>query len=118
MTNDFEPPSSGAYYCSSLVEWSYEQALARGRRQKQKLKQKLKAQAHWRTATPIASGGGGVLCPGNFTLLFVPLPYWQAYYATLGLDLPVNVTGSNPTLLLHSPRLTFASCDDRCTTDD
>ena len=58
---------------------------------------------------------GGVLCPGNFTLLFVPPSYWQAYYAKLGLDLPVNVTGSNPTLLLHSPRLTFVSCDDTCT---
>ena len=99
--SDFEPPSSGAFYCSSLVEWGYEQALRQQRR--------------GGGSAALADGGSdgatttsGVLCPSNFTLLFVPLPYWKAYYAALGLDLPLNATGSNPTLLLHSPRLAFA----------
>jgi hypothetical protein len=40
------------FYCSSLVEWSYRQALN-------------------------ASAGSGVLCPADFDLLFVPLAYWE-----------------------------------------
>ena len=99
---DFEPPSSGAYYCSSLVEWSYEQAMLAIFEEGQRARG---------GAAATSDRDGGVLRPGNFTLLFVPLSYWQAYYAKLGLDLPVNVTGSNPTLLLHSPRLTFAPCN-------
>ena len=55
-----------------------------------------------------AAASPGVLGPADFKLIFVPLPYWKAYYAALGLELPTNTTGSNPTLQLHSPRLTFA----------
>lgn len=78
-SNAFEPPPD-SFYCSSLVEYSYERALS----------------------------SDGVLCPSDFELIFVPQAFWVQYYAELGLDLPVNVTGSNPTLLLHSPKLTFA----------
>lgn len=77
---DFETPDTGSFYCSSLVEWSFEQALS----------------------------SENVLCPANYTLLFVPERYWEWYYENLGLKLPVNASGSNPTLLLHSPKLTFA----------
>ena len=77
--NDFEPPPD-EFYCSSLVEWAYRQALA----------------------------SDSVFAPADFTLIFVPDRYWQRYYEAMGSNLPVNTTGSNPTLLLHSSKLTFS----------
>lgn len=86
--NDFqEPPSE--FYCSSLVEWSYRTA-ASGRR---------------------------VFLPQSvpdFTLIFEPHAFWEQYYKELGLALPVNVTGSNPTLLLHSPAMRYEAVDMSC----
>ena len=38
-----------------------------------------------------------------FKLLFVPISFWTKYYQDRGIKLPMNVTGSNPTLLMHSP---------------
>lgn len=43
----------------------------------------------------------------QFTLLFEPAAFWRRYYQQLEMPLPVNVTGSNPTLLLHSPALRY-----------
>jgi len=77
--NDFEPPPD-EFYCSSLVEWAYRQALA----------------------------SSAVFAPEDFILIFVPELYWKNYYETMGLELPVNTTGSNPTLLLHSSKLAFS----------
>jgi len=71
----FEPPSSGEFYCSSLAEYAYRAALA----------------------TP------HVFVDQRFTLIFEPLAFWVKYYAAMGEKLPVNASGSNPTLLLHSP---------------
>lgn len=84
--HDFEPPPS-EFYCSSLVIWSY---------------------------TTAASGHRVFLPPTlpDFTLLFEPLAFWKQYYKGMGLRLPVNVTGSNPTLLLHSPALSFEEVGD------
>jgi hypothetical protein len=76
--DDFQPPPH-AFYCSSLVEFAFDQAL-----------QTI-----------------GLLGPANFQLIFVPLAFWVEYYAAMGLSLPTNATGSNPTLQLHSPQLTF-----------
>ena len=45
----------------------------------------------------------------RFTLLFVPQAYWKRYYAAMNATLPVNVTGSNPTLLLHSGPVHFTA---------
>jgi uncharacterized membrane protein YgcG len=79
--HDFEPPPS-EFYCSSLVMWSFRTA-ASGRR------------VFFPPSLP------------EFTLLFEPPSFWKQYYKELGIPLPVNVTGSNPTLLLHSPALSF-----------
>ena len=83
--HDFEAPPS-EFYCSSLVEWSF------------------------RTA---ASGRRVFLPPSvpDFTLIFEPRAFWEQYYKDLGLPLPVNVTGSNPTLLLHSPAMSYEAVD-------
>ena len=85
--NDFAPvspaessPSQG-FYCSSLVDWSYARAYHSAR---------LDA-----------------FIDKRFTLLFVPIEYWKQYYRSIGMPLPVNVSGTNPTLLLHSPRVSF-----------
>jgi len=72
------PPDS--FYCSSLVEYAFSQAL------------------------------GGVPHPFNaldFVLLFEPIHFWEEYYAERKRTLPVGMTGSNPTLLLHSPAVRF-----------
>ena len=37
-----------------------------------------------------------------FHLLFVPQSFWKQYYASLNESVPTT-TGSNPTLLMHSP---------------
>jgi hypothetical protein len=76
--DNFEAPPD-YFYCSSLVDWSYQVAL----------------------------NTTEVLCPSDFVLLFFPQLYWQQYYASIHQELPVNTTGSNPTLLLHSEKMTF-----------
>lgn len=77
--SSFEPPSSGKFYCSSLVEYAYQTVTKQS----------------------------GVFVKDRFTLLFVPLAYWTRYYAAMNQTLPLNVTGSNPTLLLHSGPVAF-----------
>ena len=90
-STDFAPPSaSAAFYCSSLVEWAYQQA----------------------------SGRPDALFPGRttpFKLLFEPRGYWRQYYAKMGVVLPRNATGSNPTELLHSPMLRFTAYEKTAT---
>ena len=76
---DFEPPPS-SFYCSSLVEWAYERAS----REKH------------------------VFVQSTFYLIFVPRDFWVEYYARRNLTLPPpNMTGTNPTLLLHSPYVRY-----------
>ena len=80
--SDYAPPSSGEFYCSSLVAWAYGKASG-------------DAYAILPTDTP-------------FPLIFVPHAFWQSYYARLNLTLPpANTTGTNPTLLLHGPNVSF-----------
>lgn len=79
---DFEPPSSGKFYCSSLVEHAFN------------------------SAANLSGGDKGVFLNQSFKLIFEPFDYWRSYYAKMGKTLPVNRTGSNPTLLLHSPAVT------------
>ena len=69
----FGPPPA-QFYCSSLVEYAYRRASA-GRR---------------------------VFWNGSFPLIFEPPAFWRAYYARMGVRVPANATGSNPTLLLDS----------------
>jgi cell wall-associated NlpC family hydrolase len=76
----FQPPSSGKFYCSSLVEYAYQHALSRS---------------------------DPVFTQQTFDLLFVPLDFWEKYYASMNLTLPTNEPGSNPTLLLHSAIVNF-----------
>ena len=78
---EFESPPA-EFYCSSLVDWAFRQAAE----------------------------GVDVFVPPplHFTLLFEPRVFWQTYYARRNLTLPVNVSGSNPTLLLQSSAVTFA----------
>jgi hypothetical protein len=76
--DDFQAPPD-TFYCSSLVEFAFDQALQTS----------------------------GIFGPADFQLIFVPLPFWVKYYAAMGLSLPTNTTGSNPTLQLHSPLLKF-----------
>lgn len=79
---DFAPPSSGSFYCSSLVSWAYQQA---------------------------AAVQHSLFVDRPFPLIFVPRDFWLHYYAQLGLKLPPsNATGSNPTLLLHSPAVNMS----------
>jgi len=76
----FQPPPA-AFYCSSLVEYAFDHAL------------------------------GGSPHPFNtepFALIFEPREFWQDYYRKMNRTLPGNITGSNPTLLLHSPAVRFA----------
>ena len=80
--SDFEPPPA-KFYCSSLVEWAF----------------------------GVAAGEKSVFLPPGLTfkLLFEPLGFWERYYHGLNQSLPVNVSGSNPTLLLHSPAVRFTT---------
>ena len=78
---DFAPPPN-QFYCSSLVRYAYQQA----------------------------SGREHVFLHEAFNLIFDPLVYWQDYYTGMGLKLPVNVTGSNPTLLLHRVQFSTLEC--------
>ena len=64
--------------------------------------------AHLNHSPRRASGEPRVFLNTSFKLIFEPLAFWKQYYAHLGLKLPVNTTGSNPTLLLHSPAVRFA----------
>ena len=76
--DDFAPPSSGRFYCSSLVSWAYRAAAS-------------------------LPANRSLFVDRPFPLIFVPRDFWADYYAQLGLKLPPsNTTGSNPTLLLHS----------------
>jgi len=77
--DDFGPPPR-QYYCSSLVDWAYRKA----------------------------TGNEHVFVDDTFQLIFVPLDFWQQYYSSMNQSLPVNVTGTNPTLLLHSPHVEFS----------
>jgi hypothetical protein len=79
---DFEQPPH-KFYCSSLVEYAYQQAM----RQK------------------------AVFLDQPFSLIFVPKSFWTSWYASLDPPqaVPTNVTGSNPTLLLHSPAVHTSS---------
>ena len=72
--DDFEPPSSGRFYCSSLVDFAFSQAMH----------------------------APHVFVREDFKLIFVPHEFWARYYQQLGKPLPSNVSGSNPTLLMHS----------------
>lgn len=81
----FEPPSSGAFYCSSLVEYAFRAALAMPR----------------------------VFVRERFVLIFQPRDFWEQYYASMGEALPVNASGSNPTLLLHSARVAVTAVGPR-----
>ena len=77
---DFSPPSSGKFYCSSLVEYSYQMALERV----------------------------NVFLNESFPLIFEPREWWEEFYAKMGQKIPPNGTlGSNPTELLHSPVVRF-----------
>lgn len=76
--SDFEPPPN-KFYCSSLIEFSYKHAM-----QKRHL-----------------------FFNESFKLIFVPRHFWTHYYEEMGVPLPINVTGSNPTLLLHSPLIRY-----------
>lgn len=86
--SEFEPPSAGKYYCSSLVEWAFARALAE--------------------AGQPSSMNSLFTQNVTFRMLFVPMQFWKKYYASVNLSVPVNATGSNPTLLLHSPAVTFS----------
>ena len=76
--SDFSPPPTG-FYCSSLVTYAYRRALGRPH--------------------------DNVFLDRPFPLIFVPLAFWESWYKALvpPQHVPVNVTGSNPTELLHSP---------------
>ena len=78
--DEFQTPSSGRFYCSSLIEWAYAKAAGRER----------------------------FFINQTFTMLFIPIAFWQQYYAEANLTIPINATGSNPTLLLHSPLVRFS----------
>lgn len=73
-------PTPAAFYCSSLVEYAFDLALG--------------GAPHPFTAEP-------------FALIFEPREFWQEYYKRMNRTLPIGVTGSNPTLLLHSPAVRF-----------
>ena len=83
---DFYQPPPAAFYCSSLVDYAFAQAAG--------------------TPSPFTFGV-------DFKLLFVPAEFWSKYYAQMNRSLPVNVSGSNPTLLLHSRRLAYRKVPPR-----
>merc|ERR1740129_14604 len=71
------PRPGGAFYCSSLVAFAYGRATGR----------------------PACGPPHGVFLPAAFRLIFEPRAFWRDHFA--------NTTGSNPTLLLHSPAVSF-----------
>jgi len=79
-SSSFAPPPD-AFYCSSLVDFAYA--------------------AITHEANPFV--------PAPFTLIFVPEDFWKRYYEQLNITLPTNVTGTNPTLLLHSTAVNFTA---------
>lgn len=86
---DFAPPSmlattpwSQKYYCSSLVDFAYQSAL----------------------------GETQVFSPEPFPLMFEPRSFWEEYYKEQSQPVPTGF-GSNPTLLMHSKRLTISKID-------
>lgn len=89
--NDFSPPSASeaipwnqAHYCSSLVDYAYRSAL----------EQDL------------------VFTEEPFPLVFEPRGFWEKYYNDQGQSLPRGF-GSNPTMLLHSPRVDYSEVEVR-----
>ena len=46
-----------------------------------------------------------------FKLIFVPTSFWKKYYRERNISLPINVTGSNPTLLMYSPFVNLSLID-------
>ncbi|KAL1527377.1 hypothetical protein AB1Y20_016046 [Prymnesium parvum] len=82
-SSSFAPPPA-AFYCSSLVDFAFHEA----------------------------TGVAHPFTPVPFTLLFVPQEFWREYYARLNVSVPWNATGTNPTLLLHSPAVSFTRLDD------
>ena len=83
-----KPPNS--FYCSSLINYAFQLA------------------AKERSTT---NNLEDILAPSDFVLLFSPEEYWEEYYENLGMSVPVNVTGNNPTLVLHSYGLEFQVFD-------
>jgi len=86
--NLFELPPK-TFYCSSLVDYSFTTASDQSRT--------VFLPSH----TP------------DFKLIFEPLDFWKDYYHNLGEELPINVTGSNPSLLLNSPIVSAREYDPR-----
>lgn len=78
--DDFGPPPR-QFYCSSLVDYAYRRA----------------------------TNDETVFIPEPFPLIFEPLDFWEEYYAAMNLSVPVNETGSNPTLLLHSAHVEMSN---------
>jgi len=70
---------AGQYYCSSLVDHAYQHAL----------------------------GEEQVFFEHTYHLQFEPREYWNDYYRELGKPMPRGAS-TNPTLLMHSPRLHYS----------
>eukprot|EP00747_Dinoflagellata_sp_TGD_P170490 gnl/TRDRNA2_/TRDRNA2_202187_c0_seq1.p1 gnl/TRDRNA2_/TRDRNA2_202187_c0~~gnl/TRDRNA2_/TRDRNA2_202187_c0_seq1.p1 ORF type:complete len:302 (+),score=39.77 gnl/TRDRNA2_/TRDRNA2_202187_c0_seq1:22-927(+) len=81
--NLFEQPSEGVFYCSSLVDYAFRVA-----------------------------SGRPILVPWDFHMLFEPEDFWKRYYAERNQTVPIGKLGSNPTLLLHSPAVTYTHVND------
>jgi len=86
-SDDFSAPSplattpwTQAFYCSSLVDYAYREALGRET----------------------------VFTEEPFPLTFVPEDFWDGYYREQGRARPQG-DGSNPTLLLHSPAVRYSA---------
>mmetsp|Transcript_11080 Transcript_11080/g.26027 ORF Transcript_11080/g.26027 Transcript_11080/m.26027 type:complete len:251 (+) Transcript_11080:36-788(+) len=86
FAEDYAPPDplcvepwTQAFYCSSLVDYAYREAL----------------------------GESLVFSNEPFPLTWAPERFWKLFHRQQGLVCHVGF-GSNPTLLLHSPRVTFA----------
>ncbi|CAE8607240.1 unnamed protein product [Polarella glacialis] len=79
-SEDYSEPNSAneMYYCSSLADYAYRNAVGRDL---------------FFTKEP-------------FPLIFEPRLFWEQYYEERGEVVP-PWTGSNPTLLLHSPRVKY-----------
>lgn len=71
-------PSFETYYCSSLIDYAFREAL----------------------------GSKLVFTDEPFPLLFEPICFWEAYYQERQKTVPSRV-GSNPTLLLHSLKVKY-----------
>ena len=61
--SEFEPPSSGEFYCSSLVEWAFARALG----------------GHDQPSNSSSSMNALFTHNITFKMLFVPLSFWTEY---------------------------------------